>query len=93
MTANHLTAEQIAASGPHPSGVLGWGFGVDVQLVQPGPGRSVSSYGWEGGLGSSWANDPVEDVTAVLLTNEAFTSPSGPAVVHDFWTLPYTALS
>ena len=93
MTANRLTAEQIAASGPHPSGALGWGFGVGVQLVQTGPGRSVGGYGWEGGLGSSWANDPAEDLTALLLTNQAFTSPSGPAVVHDFWTLPYTALS
>ena len=93
MTTNQLTDVQLAAGGPDFQGVLGWGFGVGVQLRRNGPARSVGSYGWDGGLGSSWANDPAEDLVAILLTNQAFTSPVPPAVVADFWTSTYAALA
>jgi CubicO group peptidase (beta-lactamase class C family) len=86
-----MVAAQVE-TGPDPDGGLGWGFGVGVQLRRTGVGRSPGSYGWDGGLGSSWANDPVEGLTGVLLTNRAFTSPMPPAVVQDFWTCAYTAL-
>jgi CubicO group peptidase (beta-lactamase class C family) len=93
MTTNHLSAEQIATCGPDPSGALGWGFGVGVRIARTGPAHSVGTYGWDGGLGSSWANDPREDLVGVLLTNQAFTSPTGPAVVRDFWTAAYAAIT
>jgi hypothetical protein len=58
-----------------------------------GPGPNVGSYGWAGGLGSSWANDPRERVTGVLLTTDTFTRPfPPPAIVQDFWTCLYAAL-
>ena len=63
MTTNHLTAEQIAASGPDPSGAQGWGFGVGVQVRRTGL-PSVGSYGWDGGLGSSWAERPAGGAVA-----------------------------
>ena len=91
MTTNHLTAEQIATSGPDPDGALGWGFGVGVQ-VRRADLRSVGSYGWDGGLGSSWANDPREDLTAVLLTNQMWSSPQPPPVCQDFWASVYAAI-
>lgn len=92
MTTDHLSAEQKAASGPDPSGALGWGFGVGVQLRRTGPARSVGTYGWDGGLGTSWANDPSEGLVGVLLTNQAWASPVPPPVCEDFWTCAYAAV-
>jgi CubicO group peptidase (beta-lactamase class C family) len=92
MTTNHLTPEQIATSAPDPSGALGWGFGVGIQLRRTGPARSVGTYGWDGGLGTSWANDPAEDLVGILLTNQAWTSPAPPPVCQDFWTSAYAAI-
>jgi CubicO group peptidase (beta-lactamase class C family) len=93
MTTNSLTAEQLAASAPDPSGALGWGLGVGVTIARTGLARSPGSYGWDGGLGSSWANDPAEALVGVLLTNQAFMSPTPPRVVEDFWTGAYAAIA
>ena len=92
MTTNQLTPEQLA-SGPDPSGAAGWGFGVGVQVRQDGIGPAAGAYGWTGGLGSTWTNDPAEDLVAILLTNQAFTSAGLPAVCADFETALYTALT
>jgi CubicO group peptidase (beta-lactamase class C family) len=92
MTTNHLTDAQIAASGPSFNGSTGWGFGVGVTVRRTGVSRTVGSYGWDGGLGTSWANDPTEDLVGILLTNQSFTSPQPPPVVSDFWTSAYAAL-
>ena len=58
-----------------------------------GGGRPPGTYGWDGGLGSSWANDPSEDLTGVLLTNQMWTSPEPPGVFRDFWSGVYAALA
>ncbi|HET6951462.1 MAG TPA: serine hydrolase domain-containing protein [Acidimicrobiales bacterium] len=92
MTRNHLTRAQLAA-GPDPSGAVGWGFGVGVQVRATGLDRSVGGYGWDGGMGTRWSNDPAEDLTAVLMTNQMWTSPAPPAVARDFLTCAYTALA
>ena len=64
------------------TGETGWGFGVGVQLRD---GRlPAGTFGWDGGLGTVWQNDPATRTTAVLLTNEAWTSPEPPGVVVDF---------
>jgi CubicO group peptidase (beta-lactamase class C family) len=67
MTTNHLTAAQIAGGGPVLGG-RGWGFGMSVVTAQdsasPVPGR----YGWEGGYGTSWLNDPGRDLVAIAMT-------------------------
>jgi CubicO group peptidase (beta-lactamase class C family) len=52
------------------------------------PGR----FGWDGGLGTSWYVDPREELIGILMTQAAWTSPSGPAVYHDFWTSAYQAI-
>jgi hypothetical protein len=45
-------------------------------------------------MGSSWANDPGQRLAGVLLTTDAFTGPfPPPAVIQDFWTCVYTALT
>ena len=93
MITNHLTPEQVAEAGPEPSGATGFGYGVGVQIRRDGPTRSLGTYGWDGGLGSSWANDPTEDLIGILLTNQAWTSPAPPAVATDFWTCAYAAIA
>ena len=92
MTTNHLTPDQLATAAPAPDGSLGWGFGLAVQVARTGPARSVGSYGWDGGLGSSWANDPAEDLIGVILTDQAWGSPAAPSLFQDFWTCTYAAL-
>ena len=93
MTTNQLTPEQLTVSGPDPSGAAGWGFGVAVTLRATGPARPVGSYGWDGGMGSSWGNAPSEGSFGVLLTNQTWSSPNPPAVTEDFWTAAATAVA
>ncbi len=93
MTTDQLTDEQRAESGPDPSGALGWGFGVGVQIRRTGPVGSVGTYTWNGGLGSIWANDPGEDLVGVLMTNRMWSSPTPPAVCNDFWACTYAAIA
>jgi len=71
----------------HP---LGW--------PRPRPRRkqiyhSVGTYGWNGGLGTTRVNDPAENLTLILLTQQAFTSHLPPAICRDFWTAAYQALA
>jgi CubicO group peptidase (beta-lactamase class C family) len=53
---------------------------------------AIGSYGWDGGLGTSWRSDPKEAMVTVLLTQRACTSPNPPAVAQDFWTSAYQAI-
>jgi CubicO group peptidase (beta-lactamase class C family) len=92
MATDALTEAQRTTSGPDPSGAVGWGLGVAVQVRRTGL-RTAGSFGWDGGLGSSWWIDPAEDLVGVLLTNQSWDSPSPPAVVRDFWTSAYAALA
>jgi CubicO group peptidase (beta-lactamase class C family) len=94
MTSDHLTAEQKAISGllPGQFDAASWGFGVGVRTRQDDLTGSVGTYGWDGGMGSSWACDPAEDLVGVLLTNASFTSPKLPPAFQDFWTNVYQAI-
>jgi hypothetical protein len=38
-----------------------------------------------------WTTDPRRDVTGILLTQRALTSPEPPALFTDFWTAAYGA--
>ena len=92
-----MTTDQLGVgpgvAGPSPDGSQGWGFGLSVQLRRTGVGPAVGTYGWAGGLGSSWANDPRNDVIGVVLTTDAFVSAfPPPAVIQDFWTCVYAAI-
>jgi CubicO group peptidase (beta-lactamase class C family) len=91
MTTNQLPPDQVARF--DPEGLLGWGLGLGVTLRRDGTTRSPGSYGWDGGLGSLWSNDPAEDLVGVLLTNQAWSSPVPPAVGRDFWSATYAAIA
>jgi len=94
MTSDHLTPAQKAIGGffPDDFDARGWGFGVGVTTRRDRPAEPVGQYGWDGGLGSIWRNDPSEEMTMILLTNAAFTSPRAPAVALDFLTGAYAAI-
>lgn len=91
MTIDHIGVEH-GAPGPSPDGSQGWGLGVGVQVRRTGLARTIGSYGWDGGLGSSWVNDPAERLLGVVLTTDSFTAPfPQPRVIRDFWTCAYAA--
>jgi len=94
MTSDHLTAAQKAVSGffPDDFDARGWGFGVGVVTRRDHPAAPVGQYGWDGGLGTIWRNDPHEQLTAILLTNVAWSSPRPPEIASDFLTAAYAAI-
>ena len=66
MTSNHLTPEQIAGGGVLLDG-HGWGFCIGVS-VTPDDVSAPGRYGWSGGYGTSWFNDPDQGLVAIALT-------------------------
>ena len=94
MASDHLTAEQKAVSGFFPDDfeASGWGFGVSVITRRDHPAAPIGQYGWDGGLGTIWRNDPSEQLVAILMTNAAFTSPRPPEIAQDFLTGAYAAI-
>ena len=95
MTRDHLTPAQKAIGGFFPDDFVarGWGFGVGVVTRGDDPSAPVGQYGWDGGLGTIWRNDPHEQLAAVLLTSAAWSSPNPPPVARDFLTAIYAALA
>jgi CubicO group peptidase (beta-lactamase class C family) len=80
-TVRSMTTEQ---AGPVDDEGGGWGLGIGVRRTDEPGGRHAGSHGWDGGLGSSWWTDPVTGTTAVLLTNQMWSSPRPPALFADF---------
>ena len=66
MTTNHLTPEQIAGGGILLDG-QGWGYCVGVS-VEPDDVSAPGRYGWSGGYGTTWFNDPNRGRVAIALT-------------------------
>lgn len=80
-TVRAMTTDQ---AGPVDDEGGGWGLGIGVRRADEPGGRHAGSYGWDGGLGSTWWTDPVSGTTAVLLTNQMWSSPEPPALFRDF---------
>ena len=94
-----MTSDQLPASVKSVSGLAlgdfddtGWGFGVSVVTRRTGLGPSAGAYGWSGGLGTTWYNDPAEDLVLLLMTQRAWTSHLPPPICRDFWTSAYAAI-
>ncbi len=94
MTTDCLTAEnrRHGGFGPDMWDAAGWGFGVQVITARSGL-AAVGGYGWNGGLGTAWFNDPREGLIGVLLTQKLWQSPQPPGVTVDFETSAYAALA
>lgn len=67
MTTNKLTPEQIASGGVLLGG-CGWGLGMGVIVTPQAPATRPGQYGWSGGHGTTWFNDPREDLIAIAFT-------------------------
>jgi CubicO group peptidase (beta-lactamase class C family) len=89
MTANQLTPEQAQGSGFEDG--RGWGFGVSVVTKRDDVWATPGRYGWDGGYGTSWANDPREELCGILMTQRTG-FPAASPVYRDFWTSAYQAL-
>lgn len=94
MTIDHLTPAQKAVSGFSPGyfDSRGWGFGMSIVTRRDDLAKSVGTFGWDGGLGTTWYSDPREEMVTILMTQRAWESPSPPDVSRDFWTLAYQAI-
>jgi CubicO group peptidase (beta-lactamase class C family) len=69
----------------------GWGFGVGIVTGRDGLSTTPGAYGWTGGYGTCWANDPAEEMIAILMTQRA-QYPAFSPVYLDFWTSAYQAI-
>jgi CubicO group peptidase (beta-lactamase class C family) len=67
MTTNHLTPAQIAGGGIFLNG-SGWGLGMGVTVEPDEVCATPGRYGWSGGSGTDWFNDPNEGLIAIALT-------------------------
>ncbi len=66
-------------------------IGMAVRTRRTHVGPSVGSYGWNGGYGIIWYNDPAEDMTAILMNQGGAGRPTSP-VFLDFFTAAYQAI-
>jgi CubicO group peptidase (beta-lactamase class C family) len=92
MTANHLPPDQQQMGRLILGENAGWGFGVSVLTKPDGLATRAGRYGWNGGLGASWWNDPNEGLIAIILTERRYESPDPPAVIKDFWKSAYESI-
>ena len=67
MTTNHLTPEQIASGGILLNG-SGYGLGMGVTVGPDDIAETAGRYGWSGGYGTDWFNDPHEGLIAIAMT-------------------------
>lgn len=70
---------------------FGWGFGMAVRTRRTHLGPSAGSYGWNGGYGIIWDNDPAADMTAILMHQGGAGRPTSP-IFLDFFTAAYQAI-
>jgi CubicO group peptidase (beta-lactamase class C family) len=87
MTSDQLTPEQKARGGLGPDFFTGrsWGF---CQAV-----LANGSYGWDGGLGTSWLVDPAYDLAVITATQRMFDGPQTPLAHRDIQVAAYAALA
>ena len=73
MTRDQLSPEQKAVSTFFPGffEAHGWGYGVGVVTASDGIAPQIGRYGWDGGFGSSWFNDPSRDLVAIVMTQSS----------------------
>lgn len=91
-----MTSDQVGVAAGRaatdPDGTVGWGLGMGVQVRRHGL-RTPGSYGWDGGLGSSWWNDPATGLVGVVCATDMFRGPAGPpTAIEDFWTIVRTSV-
>jgi CubicO group peptidase (beta-lactamase class C family) len=82
MTTNYVSEHQRGPGSAIFLEARGWGFGMSVARPPDDDWSRAGRYGWDGGLGTSWFNDPNAGVVALLVT-QRFPPPFG--LFTDFW--------
>jgi CubicO group peptidase (beta-lactamase class C family) len=93
MTKDQLTKDQ--KSSPLVEGFFdthGWGYCMSVLTTGDEFSSTPGRYGWDGGMGTSWFNDPKETLTVILMTSRMWESPIPPEVCRTLWKLAYQAI-
>ena len=94
MTTDQLLSEQKVPWGANGNyfDTHGFGFGMSVVTRFGDYSGSVGTFGWDGGLGTTWYCDPREQMVSILMTQAMWTSPAPPDVCLDFRTTAYQAI-
>jgi CubicO group peptidase (beta-lactamase class C family) len=94
MTSDQLTSEQKKVSGFRPDyfAAHGWGFGMSVVTGENELGEPVGSFGWDGGLGTTWRADHGSGLNLILLTQCAWKAPEPPTITRDFLSSIYQVM-
>lgn len=87
MRTDQLTPEQRARGGLGPDffNSASWSF---CQAVY-----ADGSFGWDGGLGTTWRIDPARDLIMIVLTQRMWERPDPPQVHEDIQAAAYAALA
>jgi CubicO group peptidase (beta-lactamase class C family) len=91
MTTDHITPAQKAAASFFPGFFekSGWGYGMRVSTAPDAITAVPGRYGWDGGFGSSWMNDPNRKLIAIVMTQSSdFLFNGG---LDEFWRGVYAA--
>jgi CubicO group peptidase (beta-lactamase class C family) len=92
MAANHLPESLLPFAVDEPLPGFGFGLGVSVvmDVAQTQSLGSVGSYGWSGLANTTFWVDPVEELTAIFLTQ--YIDLINPSIYSNFRNLVYQAL-
>jgi CubicO group peptidase (beta-lactamase class C family) len=73
MTTDHITAAQKAGAKFFPGffDKSGWGYGMRVSTAPDAITSVPGRYGWDGGFGTSWMNDPNRRLIAIVMTQSS----------------------
>lgn len=76
MTSPQLSAEQAQTTEGFLEAEQSWGFGLAVQGKR---------YGWDGGLGCSWANDSASQTIGIFVSQNVWSEPDSLEPMQAFW--------
>jgi CubicO group peptidase (beta-lactamase class C family) len=73
MTQDQLTPAQKAVSSFFPGffATNGWGYGLAVNTAPDAISAEPGRYGWNGGCGTVWFNDPSRELVAIAMTQSS----------------------
>jgi len=91
MTVDRMTAADRAENAVFVGDHSGWGLMMSVPAGDGSTGVP-GGFGWDGGTGTTWRTDPAVDLTGILLTQRAVSSPEPPELMTDFWNAAYAAV-
>jgi CubicO group peptidase (beta-lactamase class C family) len=86
ITSDQLTAAQKSQGGLAPDFFVGRSWSYCQAVMDDG------SFGWDGGFGSTWLNDPAHELVITVLTQRMFETSTPPRVHREIQAAVYGAL-